>query len=44
MGKIKISYYTAIAGRGYWRPTRRMRVLGFQIVRCGPDGPEAWGH
>jgi hypothetical protein len=42
MGKIKIPYYSAIAGRGYWRPTRRMRALGFQIVRCGPDGPEAW--
>jgi hypothetical protein len=42
MGKVKIPYYTAIAGRGYWRPTRRMRALGFQIVRCGPDGPEAW--
>jgi hypothetical protein len=42
MGRIKIPYYTAIAGRGYWRPTRKMRALGFQIVRCGPDGPEAW--
>jgi hypothetical protein len=42
MGKIKIAYYTVIAGRGYWRPTRKMRALGFQIVRCGADGPEAW--
>jgi hypothetical protein len=42
MGRIKISYYTVIAGRGYWRPTRKMRSLGFQIVRCGPDGPTAW--
>jgi hypothetical protein len=42
MGRIKIPYYTAIAGRGYWRPTRKMRTLGFQIVRCGADGPEAW--
>jgi hypothetical protein len=42
MGKIKISYYTVIASRGYWRPTRKMRALGFQIVRCGPDGPDAW--
>ena len=42
MGRIKIPYYTAIAGRGYWRPTRKMRSLGFGIVRCGPDGPEAW--
>ena len=42
MGKIKIPYYTVIAGRGYWRPTGKMRALGFQIVRCGADGPEAW--
>jgi hypothetical protein len=42
MGKVKIPYYTAIAGRGYWRPTRKMRSLGFQIIRCGPDGSEAW--
>ncbi len=42
MGRIKIPYYTAIAGRGYWRPTRKMRSLGFQIIRCGADGPEAW--
>jgi hypothetical protein len=42
MGRIKIPCYTAIAGRGYWRPTRKMRALGFQIVRCGADGPEAW--
>lgn len=42
MGRIKIPYYTAIAGRGYWRPTCKMRTLGFQIVRCGADGPEAW--
>jgi hypothetical protein len=42
MGKIKIPYYTVIAGRGYWRPTREMRSLGFQIVRCGADGPQAW--
>jgi hypothetical protein len=42
MGKVKIPYYTAIAGRGYWRPTVKMRALGFHIVRCGADGPEAW--
>jgi hypothetical protein len=42
MGKVKIPYYTVVAGRGYWRPTRKMRAGGFQIVRCGPDGPEAW--
>jgi hypothetical protein len=42
MGRIKIPYYTVIAGRGYWRPTRKMRSLGFQILRCGADGPQAW--
>jgi hypothetical protein len=42
MGKIKLPYYTVVAGRGYWRPTRKMRGLGFHIVRCGPDGPGAW--
>jgi hypothetical protein len=42
MGKIKIPYYSVIAGRGYWRPSHKMRALGFQIVRCGPDGPSAW--
>jgi len=42
MGKVKIPYYTAIAGRGYWRPTCKMRALGFNIIRCGPDGPDAW--
>jgi hypothetical protein len=42
MGKIKIPYYVVIKGRGYWRPHPRMRAFGFQIVRCGPDGSEAW--
>ncbi len=42
MGKIKIPYYSVIAGRGYWRPTPRMRACGFAIVRCGSDGPDAW--
>lgn len=42
MGKIKIPYYTVIAGRGYWRPSKKMRALGFLIIRCGVDGPEAW--
>ena len=42
MGRIKIPYYVVDKGRGYWRPHPRMRALGFQIVRCGADGPEAW--
>jgi len=40
--RIKLPYYSIIAGRGYWRPTREMRALGFQIVRCGSDGPARW--
>jgi hypothetical protein len=42
VGRIKIPYYVVIKGRGYWRPHPRMRVYGFQIARCGVDGPEAW--
>ena len=42
MGRVKIPYYVVIKGRGYWRPHPRMRSLGFQIARCGPDGPDAW--
>jgi hypothetical protein len=42
MGRVKIPYYVVIKGRGYWRPHPRMCALGFQIVRCGPDGPDAW--
>jgi hypothetical protein len=42
MGKVKIPYYVVVKGRGYWRPHPRMRAFGFHIVRCGPDGPEAW--
>jgi hypothetical protein len=42
MGKIKIPYYVVVKGRGYWRPHRRMRAFGFQMVRCGANGPEAW--
>ena len=42
MGKIKISYYVVVKGRGYWRPKKEMRELGFERVKCGPDGPAAW--
>jgi hypothetical protein len=42
MGRVKIPYYVVTKGRGYWRPHPRMRALGFQIVRCGADGPQAW--
>jgi hypothetical protein len=26
---------------GYWAPSKKMKALGFHMVRCGPDGPEA---
>jgi hypothetical protein len=42
VGKVKIPYYVVVKGRGYWRPIPKMKALGFSIVRCGPDGPEAW--
>ena len=30
------------SGFCYWRPTRRMRSLGFRLVPLGKDGPVAW--
>ena len=30
MGKVKVRYYAIIKGRGYWQPTRKMRLFGFQ--------------
>lgn len=42
MGKVKIRYYVAIKGRGYWQPTPEMRAAGFRPSPCGPDGPGAW--
>jgi hypothetical protein len=42
LGSIKIPYYVPLKGRGYWRPSARMKQLGFDDVRCGPDGPAAW--
>ncbi len=35
-------FYVVAKGRGYWRPHPRKRAFGFQIVRCGADGPDAW--
>ncbi|MBP2494619.1 hypothetical protein ABID82_005256 [Methylobacterium sp. PvP062] len=41
----KIAYYVIRErhGRklGYWCPTPRMKALGFSLVPCGEDGPEA---
>jgi hypothetical protein len=42
VGNVKIPYYVVIHGRGYWRPSRKLKKLGFQDVRCGPEGPAAW--
>jgi len=42
VGNVKIPYYVVIKGRGYWRPTAKMRGLGFSMVCCGKDGPQAW--
>ena len=39
---MKIPYYVVAKRRGYWRPSRRMKELGFTDIRCGPDGPSAW--
>src|SRR5436305_12415482 len=41
LGYVKIPYYVVLKGRGYWRPTPRMKGLGFTDVRCGLDGPPA---
>ncbi|MCK1313724.1 hypothetical protein [Bradyrhizobium sp. 23] len=43
MGNIKLKHYVLRKGKhGYWLPTAKMRVMGFQIVSCGHDGPHAW--
>ena len=42
MGKVTIPYYVVRKGRGYWLASPKMKLLGFNNVRCGPDGPEAW--
>lgn len=42
MGSVKISYYVIEDGRGRWKPTKKMRALGFQSIPCGVDGPAAW--
>lgn len=42
MAKIKLKHYKVQKGRGYWLVTPKMRAAGFENVRCGPDGPDAW--
>jgi hypothetical protein len=42
MTKIKIRHYVVKGGKGFWQPTRTMKVLGFHSAPCGDDGPDAW--
>lgn len=42
MVDIRLKHYVVRKGRGYWLVTPRMRAYGFDNIRCGADGPEAW--
>lgn len=46
MGKVKVRYYTVRRRSGhvvgFWQPTKAMREAGFELVKCGEDGPAAW--
>jgi hypothetical protein len=43
VGKVRLRYFVRKeSGFCYWRPTRRMRSLGFRLVPLGKDGPAAW--
>jgi hypothetical protein len=42
VASIKIPYFVVINGRGFWRPSAKLKLLGFQDVPCGPDSPVAW--
>lgn len=43
LAHIKLKHYVVRKGKhGYWLPTAKMRVMGFGIVSCGHDGPDAW--
>jgi hypothetical protein len=42
MASVRIDYYAVIGGRGYWRPSRKLKKLGFSDVPCGEDGLGAW--
>ena len=43
MAEIKLKHYVVRKGKhGYWLPTAKMKAMGFQIVPCGHDGPDAW--
>jgi hypothetical protein len=42
MTKIELRYYVVKRGKGFWQPTRAMKLLGLHPVPCGVDGPDAW--
>ncbi|TIL56716.1 MAG: hypothetical protein E5Y79_28330 [Mesorhizobium sp.] len=42
MADIRLKHYHVRKGRGYWLVTPKMRAHGFENVRCGPDGAQAW--
>lgn len=43
LAEIKLKHYVIRKGRhGYWVPTPKMRAMGFRLVPCGHDGPDAW--
>lgn len=42
MANVKLKHYHVRKGRGYWLVTPKMRAHGFDNVRCGQDGPQAW--
>jgi hypothetical protein len=42
MTNIKLRHYVVKGRKGFWQPTKAMRLLGFYSVPCGDDGPEAW--
>jgi hypothetical protein len=42
LADIRLRHYHVRKGRGYWLVTPKMRAYGFDNVRCGQDGPQAW--
>ncbi|TIS58161.1 MAG: hypothetical protein E5W93_12300 [Mesorhizobium sp.] len=42
MANVKLKHYHVRKGRGYWLVTPKMRAHGFDNVRCGQEGPQAW--
>jgi hypothetical protein len=42
MGSIRVPYYIVVGTCGRWRPSKKMRKLGFRDIACGTDGPTAW--